>query len=212
MNGVRRFFATANSKPPSSPSGSEPLQATSDTQTDPSEPIPLLVNNPEKQTSSSPSVINDQGLSNPHPYAPLSVQTHKTPALVIRKEDSSLPILRKNEFHLNGGTELPPSNSSAIHNASVSSTQNLPDTLGSDFEPTSTRYMNTPSTPLVSTSSLGQLNSKLTIRDDLFLSLLTSEALVDSRGYEFLTAEEVERLKQVCHCSSLINCMLILFC
>lgn len=35
-------------------------------------------------------------------------------------------------------------------------------------------------------------------RDALLLSLLSSEAMVDSRGYEILSAEEVEELKKVC--------------
>jgi len=34
-------------------------------------------------------------------------------------------------------------------------------------------------------------------RDALLLSLLSSEAMVDSRGYEILSAEEVEELKKV---------------
>jgi Up-regulated During Septation len=34
-------------------------------------------------------------------------------------------------------------------------------------------------------------------RDALLLSLLSSEAIVDSRGYEILGAEEVEELKKV---------------
>ena len=35
-------------------------------------------------------------------------------------------------------------------------------------------------------------------RDDLLMSLLASEAVVDSRGFEVLSAEEVEELKRVC--------------
>jgi len=34
-------------------------------------------------------------------------------------------------------------------------------------------------------------------RDALLLSLLSSEAMVESRGYEILSAEEVEELKKV---------------
>lgn len=34
-------------------------------------------------------------------------------------------------------------------------------------------------------------------RDELLMSLLSSEAVVDSRGYEVLSAEEVEELKKV---------------
>ena len=37
----------------------------------------------------------------------------------------------------------------------------------------------------------------LSSKDDLLLSLLASEAIVDSRGFEILSAEEVEELKKV---------------
>lgn len=37
----------------------------------------------------------------------------------------------------------------------------------------------------------------LDLKDDLLMSLLASEAIVDSRGYEILSAEEVEELKKV---------------
>ena len=38
------------------------------------------------------------------------------------------------------------------------------------------------------------------VRDDLLMSLLASEAIVDSRGYEILSAEEVEEFKKVRCC------------
>ena len=37
----------------------------------------------------------------------------------------------------------------------------------------------------------------LNVRDDLLMDLLSSEAIVDSRGYQVLSAEEVEELKKV---------------
>lgn len=37
----------------------------------------------------------------------------------------------------------------------------------------------------------------LSSKDDLLMSLLASEAIVDSRGFEVLNAEEVEELKKV---------------
>lgn len=37
----------------------------------------------------------------------------------------------------------------------------------------------------------------LNVRDDLLMDLLASEAIVDSRGYQILSAEEVEELKKV---------------
>jgi hypothetical protein len=44
---------------------------------------------------------------------------------------------------------------------------------------------------------LPDFNSSKTSRDDLLITLLSSEALVESREYEVLTAEEVEELKKV---------------
>lgn len=42
-------------------------------------------------------------------------------------------------------------------------------------------------------------NSTLsTTRDELLMSLMASEAVVDSREYDVLNAEEVEELKKVC--------------
>ena len=42
-----------------------------------------------------------------------------------------------------------------------------------------------------------QLEDLKSSKDDLLLSLLASEAIVDSRGFEILSAEEVEELKKV---------------
>jgi len=47
--------------------------------------------------------------------------------------------------------------------------------------------------PNLQTNGVQQTNT----RDALLLSLLSSEAMVDSRGYEILSAEEVEELKKV---------------
>lgn len=38
---------------------------------------------------------------------------------------------------------------------------------------------------------------QLNMRDELLMSLLTSEAVVDSRSFEILSAEETEELKKV---------------
>ena len=47
--------------------------------------------------------------------------------------------------------------------------------------------------PRLQTNGIQQTNT----RDALLLSLLSSEAIVESRGYEILSAEEVEELKKV---------------
>ena len=43
-----------------------------------------------------------------------------------------------------------------------------------------------------------QTSMLVNTRDDLLMSLLASEAVVDSRGFEILSSEEVEELKRVC--------------
>jgi hypothetical protein len=50
-----------------------------------------------------------------------------------------------------------------------------------------------PPHPHPPTNGVKQVNT----RDALLLSLMSSEAMVDSRGYEILNAEEVEELKKV---------------
>jgi hypothetical protein len=50
-----------------------------------------------------------------------------------------------------------------------------------------------PPPPHLQTNGVQQTNT----RDALLLSLLSSEAMVDSRAYEILSAEEVEELKKV---------------
>lgn len=42
-----------------------------------------------------------------------------------------------------------------------------------------------------------RMSAMLNTKDDLLMSLLASEAIVDSRGFEILSAEEVEELKKV---------------
>lgn len=41
-------------------------------------------------------------------------------------------------------------------------------------------------------------------RDELLMSLLASEAVVDSREFEILSSEEVEELKKVRFCNKLV--------
>ena len=48
-----------------------------------------------------------------------------------------------------------------------------------------------------------QVSAVINTRDELLISLLASEALVDSRAFQILTAEEVEELKKVCIYTSL---------
>ena len=43
-----------------------------------------------------------------------------------------------------------------------------------------------------------RLSGTANMRDELLITLLASEAIVDSRGYDILSAEEVEEMKKVC--------------
>ena len=43
-------------------------------------------------------------------------------------------------------------------------------------------------------------------RDDLLMSLLASEAVVDSRSFDILSTEQVEELKRVCYLLPFVSC------
>ena len=59
-----------------------------------------------------------------------------------------------------------------------------------------------PSSPRAPIPTVKRESVQLNTRDELLMSLLTSEAVVDSRNFEILSAEETEELKKVqtlCH-------------
>jgi Up-regulated During Septation len=108
--------------------------------------------------------------SSPSKELPLP-PTPVTKALLIRKPPP-----------LASDTELSPSTTSASTTSTAPQHRKYP-----PFE-----LQETP-LPHLQTNGVQQTNT----RDALLLSLLSSEAMVDSRGYEILSAEEVEELKKV---------------
>jgi hypothetical protein len=102
--------------------------------------------------------------------------TPVTKALFIRKERKPPPLV--------SDTEPSPSTTSAL-TTSTAPRHRIPPPPESQEIPLPPSHLQT--------NGVLQTNT----RDALLLSLLSSEAMVDSRGYEILSAEEVEELKKV---------------
>jgi Up-regulated During Septation len=136
-------------------------------------------NIPSTSTSTPPtkdrSSISSRS-SSPTKELPPPPTTPITKALFIRKERKPPPRL--------SDTEPSPSTTSAPTTSTTSQYQkSLPPELQE------------PPLPLPHLQRNGV--QQTSTRDALLLSLLSSEAMVDSRGYEILSAEEVEELKKV---------------
>lgn len=178
MNGVRRFFAAAK---PSFPSGSE-LSPSSPSQSD----------GPDSD-SSPPSATSSVNPEPPTFSAGIELQGN-TPLLVFRQEDQNTLIALENQpTSVNGvsnSLKSPPNPKSHL------TSEDLPGEQGSGLRSTQYRTRSSSTQPVPSNFP-EQLRHKMDIRDDLLLSLQTSEVIVDSRDYETLTIEEVEALKEV---------------
>ena len=183
MNGVRRFLAggTATSTPPSATS---PLPSSTPPSTTP-------LNLPSKQSWPPTSSPPQNGIA-------LEDGLKTTPALFFRKDRS------RTTTNGAGGS------SKSDEDTGNSSFQSSRDSVESG------RTSTQPSSPVAGPSSprmpipmrVAELSRKpadgerrnsamLSSKDDLLLSLLASEAIVDSRGFDILSAEEVEELKKV---------------
>ncbi|KAF7981709.1 hypothetical protein HWV62_32291 [Athelia sp. TMB] len=166
MNGVRRFLGGGGSSTP-------PLSAPSPVQT----VSPLNISGKSQQ----PPWV-DQSPTPPLENSPKNT----TAALFLRKQKlpprpvspSSDDDLRRPQS--NGSTLVSPTRSSPVRKSATSSPGAGP---------------STPRTPVKSFMSISQ-SGQLTTRDELLMSLLTSEAVVDSRDFEILSAEETEELKK----------------
>lgn len=143
--------------------------------------------------SVSPLVISGKQLQPPwvdqSPTPPLeNSPKNTTAALFLRKQ--KLPP-RPSSPSSDDDVRRPQSNGSTL----VSPTRSLPMRKSTTSSPGA--GPSTPRTPFnfyTSISQSGQLNTK----DELLMSLLTSEAVVDSRDFEILSAEEIDELKKVC--------------
>jgi Up-regulated During Septation len=124
----------------------------------------------DRSSISSRSSSPNKELPPPPPLTPV------TKALFIRKDRKPPPLV--------SDTEPDPFTTSAP------STSTAPQ----HRKPPPPEVQETPLPPSqLQTNGVQQPNT----RDALLLSLLSSEAIVESRGYEILSAEEVEELKKV---------------
>ena len=169
MNGVRRFLGGGGGS--SSSNNSSPATPEAQLPT-----APLVISG---KPNWPPSASSPTSSSSPV-ASPTAASNTNTPPLAFRKPKRS-PDLNGNGN--GGGTRT-----------------SLPQSPGAG-----------PSSPRVLPSRVSQLSRKstgagaewkrssqmLNVRDDLLMSLLASEAIVDSRDYDILSSEEVEELKQV---------------
>ncbi|KAF8437196.1 Up-regulated during septation-domain-containing protein [Boletus edulis BED1] len=200
MNGVRRFLGgggPSTHPPPPPPPQSQPP------------PAPVTPPPPPPPASSKPSWL-------PQHLHGWQVRTGSTPGLVIRKERSK-PSQVMSPTNWGGASVQSPrsvstpasarSPTGSITSYSIASpsrrpVQDVAATILGSPTPSSTRVPPPSlSEPTQSESSVGwkRTSGLINLRDELLVSLLTSEAVVESRECEILSAEEVEELKKEYH-------------
>lgn len=122
-----------------------------------------------------------------------------TQGLNLRKDKKAQPVAEDGSpFRSNGSFMMSPPNGrlNSLPGSAQSRNMSLP------MSPTGSSPPRRP--PNVPRKSVGTMDSEkrasvpLSTRDELLLSLLSSEAVVDSRDFRVLGAEEVEELKKVC--------------
>ncbi|KAI6018279.1 Up-regulated during septation-domain-containing protein [Pisolithus marmoratus] len=176
MNGVRRLWGGGRT----SPATSQPQPPATESN---SAPTPLSVGS---KPSWSPQVSRSASPAEDEPPA-------STPGLTIRKTKQA-PI----PSTVGGSTPTSPPSSSHSHTRSAEShvlSFPPPKSFGGSRV---SSYPYVSSLPASATNGPGwkQTSEHVNIRDGLLMSLLTSEAIVDSRDCEILGAEEVEELKE----------------
>jgi hypothetical protein len=176
MNGVRRFLngnePPRDTSPSQSPPRLAPLQAVA--------PLTIPLKGPSWPPPSPSAAV---------PQSPPAEVTKTTAALFLRKDKQRpVPVPSTDEGHGQPGA---PAASASTGHIARSSTNPL-STSG-------LQYLGaTGSKRVISSSELSATNGGgANARDQLFISLLSSEAVVDSREYHVLQAEEVEELKKV---------------
>ncbi|KAG9317793.1 Up-regulated during septation-domain-containing protein [Chiua virens] len=206
MNGVRRFLGGGSQPTPSVP----PLQPVFASQSPPTPDTPP----PPPPASSKPSWPPQ---SSP-PTTPADAKsTGGTPGLVIRKDRSkpsqpaseqtpaSALVRSSTSASTPASTRSPTGSIASLNVASPTRkvVRNGTAKLLGSPSPSLSRIP-PPSLEQPTSSEEGSLGWKgsselVNIRDELLMSLLTSEAVVDSRECEILSAEEVEELKKEFH-------------
>ncbi|KAG6373773.1 Up-regulated during septation-domain-containing protein [Boletus reticuloceps] len=208
MNGVRRFLGgggpSTHPPPPPPPQSQLP-------------PAPVTPPPPPPPASSKPSWLPQVQDSPPSTSTDgKSASTGSTPGLVIRKERSKQSQVTSPTNWGSASVQSPRSVSTpasarsptgSITSYGIASPSRRPvrdvaaTVLGSPT-PSSPRVPPPSlSEPTQSESSVGwkRTSGLINIRDELLVSLLTSEAVVESRECEILSAEEVEELKKEHH-------------
>jgi hypothetical protein len=179
MNGVRRFLGgglPASNSPPPTPSDVSPLTITSKPSWPPS-PDQTHTDSPAETPNQSPSTRKDRQ------RMPQSAKEHSGNML----NHAGRPI---NGTFLMSPTGSQPSFAS-LPSQSFSPNPPFSGQLLSDVTNQSSRNS------FNSQDSAGnRTSSPLNTRDELLISLLASEAVVDSRGFQMLSAEEVDELKK----------------
>ncbi|KAI0080839.1 hypothetical protein K474DRAFT_1588909 [Panus rudis PR-1116 ss-1] len=199
MNGVRRFLGgglgSGNTTPtseeaalPPSPSPPQPVTA------------PLFVSKPSWPPSSPPESPTEPAMTSPEtttaalffrrdrqrpppPPGPPHPHPHPPGGASSTDDDESLESPRPSS---NGTYGLPPMSPVAGPSSPKARPQRV-----SQLSRKSVDRVNGRTPP-----ELKRLSGLASVRDDLLMSLLASEAIVDSRGYEVLSSEEVEDLKK----------------
>ncbi|KIJ37456.1 hypothetical protein M422DRAFT_50524 [Sphaerobolus stellatus SS14] len=195
MNGVRRFFAATNVASSSSSSPPPPV---------PKDPTPEPGTSPPKPPSVAPLFISSgkQVFPRPksRPASPDQVSSPTSPgtapaALFARKDGPTSPRRKPVKVDVKSSVNGTRPSLDSYGNSPRSPT--LPNGSSSKPYPNGTSNTYRPVEALKPQDSTWKQSSTLVnTRDELLMSLLASEAIVDSRGFEILSAEEVEELKR----------------
>ncbi|KAJ4479187.1 Up-regulated during septation-domain-containing protein [Lentinula aciculospora] len=172
MNGVRRFLGGGGFNDTQSPGPPASLNLDSP----PFSAAPLA----SASTASAYSNYSDSPGPSIQPTSP----TTKTAALFLKKKDKTRPSL--------GGGSGSQSSIDAFRAIPVASTSNVTTRARSNTAGSSSLSAN----GLTKKSLSGSRPIHRNTRDDLLLSLLASEAVVESRDFAILSSEEIDELKK----------------
>jgi len=191
MHGVRRLLGgVVNSSPPSNPDS--PLSA---------QTVPLSKAGPTWPPS-SPSAPQ-------HSYGTPSASPNTTSALFLKKDRPKPPPAVDDDASRTypAGRQSLGTTSNSQSNPIPSPTRSQTMPTSSPAGPSSVSGRGTPPSSYSvrdSTRKSGitdpdwkRISGNLNTRDELLISLMASEAVIDSRDFEIITAEEVDDLKKV---------------
>lgn len=194
MNGVRRFLGggAPNTPPPPPPA---PAPTVSPPASTPPIPPPKSLRPPQdlpiadgKSTSGTPGlVIRKERTKTSQVASPTSDQTPGSASTQPSRPEWTPASVRS------------PTGSITSYSVSVASPTRRSIPYVGPSTPSSSHVppLASPGLPTTPGSGWKQPSGSVNIRDELLMSLLTSEAVVDSRECEILCAEEVEELKKV---------------